>query len=124
MAAKKRKAWRSALNPIIGIVVLLAIWEGSVYAFKVPAYLLPPPSLVFAQIVTRMVQNDVALDQKVIRGSLDVMISTLTGTTPFGFTEPSAMEDTVAVFKQYGKLKTEQPSSSFFTNDFIKPVGI
>jgi hypothetical protein len=68
-----------------------------------------------------LVQGDIALDQIIIRGSLDVMISTLTGAKPFGFTEPSAMEDTVGVFKQYGKLKTEQPATAFFTNDFIKP---
>jgi NitT/TauT family transport system permease protein len=50
MAAANRKAWPSALNPVIGIVVLLAIWEGSVLAFHIPPYLLPPPSRVFAQM--------------------------------------------------------------------------
>ena len=51
MASQRRlKAWRSALNPLIGIALLFAIWEGAVFVFGIPRYLLPPPSLVFEQI--------------------------------------------------------------------------
>src|SRR5262245_30638985 len=35
------------LAPTAGILVFLALWEGGVRAFKVPAYLMPPPSAVF-----------------------------------------------------------------------------
>jgi NitT/TauT family transport system permease protein len=47
---KRRKAWRGAVYPIMAIVLLLLIWEAAVYLFKMPAYLLPPPSRVFAEI--------------------------------------------------------------------------
>jgi NitT/TauT family transport system permease protein len=36
------------LSPLAGIVVFLALWEIGVRLFKVPAYLLPPPSAVAA----------------------------------------------------------------------------
>src|SRR3954447_25197765 len=36
------------LSPLAGIVMFLAVWEIGVRIFKVPAYLLPPPSAVAA----------------------------------------------------------------------------
>ncbi len=39
------------LSPIFGILVFLAIWELGVHLFKVPAYLMPPPTKVFATFV-------------------------------------------------------------------------
>lgn len=47
---KRRKAWRNALSPLIAVLLLLAIWEGAVYAFSIPQYLLPAPSKVLAEI--------------------------------------------------------------------------
>jgi NitT/TauT family transport system permease protein len=35
------------LAPLAGVLVFLAIWEAGVAVFKVPAYLMPPPSGVF-----------------------------------------------------------------------------
>lgn len=35
------------LAPLAGILVFLAVWEAGVALFKVPAYLMPPPSGVF-----------------------------------------------------------------------------
>lgn len=46
------KALRTALNPILALALLLFVWEGAVHLFRVPGYLLPPPSQVFAQITT------------------------------------------------------------------------
>src|SRR5215475_4906618 len=51
MGSKRAKAWRSALNPIIGIVILMLVWVGAVHLFRIPDYLLPPPSAVLAEIV-------------------------------------------------------------------------
>ncbi|HYH98242.1 ABC transporter permease [Hyalangium sp.] len=39
---------RSVLPPVAALLVLLALWEGLVRALGVPAFLLPPPSAVFA----------------------------------------------------------------------------
>ena len=35
------------LAPLAGILVFLAVWEAGVRLFKVPPYLMPPPSAVF-----------------------------------------------------------------------------
>ena len=39
------------LSPLFGILVFLAIWELGVHLFKVPPYLMPPPTKVFATFV-------------------------------------------------------------------------
>ena len=49
---RKRNAWRDALNPLFGLAAFFLLWEFAVRAFGVPAYLLPPPSQIFGQIVT------------------------------------------------------------------------
>jgi NitT/TauT family transport system permease protein len=36
--------------PLLAIAVLFLVWEAAVYVLKVPPYLLPPPSRVFAEI--------------------------------------------------------------------------
>lgn len=40
------------LPPLSALVVILAIWEGATRALAVPAYLLPPPSAIFAAAVS------------------------------------------------------------------------
>lgn len=42
------------LSPLAGILVFLAVWELGVRLFKVPAYLLPPPSAVAAMFVREL----------------------------------------------------------------------
>lgn len=49
-AKARRNAWKNALYPLAAIALFLAIWEGAVYVFKVPKYLLPPPSEVLTEI--------------------------------------------------------------------------
>ena len=39
---------RSVLPPVAALAVLLALWEGTVRVLGIPAFLLPPPSAVFA----------------------------------------------------------------------------
>jgi len=39
---------RSVLPPVAALAVMLALWEGTVRALGIPAFLLPPPSAVFA----------------------------------------------------------------------------
>jgi NitT/TauT family transport system permease protein len=47
---KRRGAWRNVAYPALAIALFLLSWEAAVYLFKVPPYLLPPPSRVFAEI--------------------------------------------------------------------------
>ncbi len=42
------------LAPASLIVLLLGLWEGAVRAFRVPAYILPPPSRIFATFGTSL----------------------------------------------------------------------
>ncbi|MDY7226779.1 ABC transporter permease [Hyalangium rubrum] len=37
---------RAAVPPLVALVLLLALWEGSVRVLEVPAWLLPPPSAI------------------------------------------------------------------------------
>ena len=39
------------LSPFFGILVFLAIWELGVHLFKVPPYLLPPPTRVLGTFI-------------------------------------------------------------------------
>lgn len=48
---KRRRAWRNSISPLIAVALILVIWEASVYVFKIPPYLLPPPNVVLAEIV-------------------------------------------------------------------------
>jgi NitT/TauT family transport system permease protein len=46
-ARHERRAWMAAiLSPLAALVGVLAVWEIGVRAFGVPAYVLPPPSMV------------------------------------------------------------------------------
>ena len=47
-ARSRRNAWRNALYPLAAIGLFFALWEAGVWLFKVPPFLLPPPSRVFA----------------------------------------------------------------------------
>lgn len=49
-AKRRPSAWMNAVYPLIGIVLLMVIWEIAVHVFRMPAFLLPPPSRVFAEI--------------------------------------------------------------------------
>jgi NitT/TauT family transport system permease protein len=49
-ARPQRNAWRNAMYPVAAIVILLVLWEAAVFVFRVPPYLLPAPSRVFAEI--------------------------------------------------------------------------
>jgi len=45
------KRLRSVITPFIGILVFLAVWEAGVALYKMPAYLLPAPSVIFETFV-------------------------------------------------------------------------
>ena len=45
---RPRRYW---LEPVLGIVVLLAAWEGACRLLHLPPYLLPPPSAIGHEIV-------------------------------------------------------------------------
>jgi NitT/TauT family transport system permease protein len=45
------KRLRSAITPFVGILVFLAVWEAGVALYKMPAYLLPAPSVIFDTFV-------------------------------------------------------------------------
>jgi NitT/TauT family transport system permease protein len=45
------KRLRSIITPFVGILVFLAVWEAGVALYKMPAYLLPAPSVIFETFV-------------------------------------------------------------------------
>jgi len=45
------KRLRSVLTPFIGVLVFLAVWEAGVALYRMPAYLLPAPSVIFETFV-------------------------------------------------------------------------
>jgi len=45
------KRLRSVITPFVGILVFLAVWEAGVALYKMPAYLLPAPSVIFETFV-------------------------------------------------------------------------
>lgn len=75
----RRNAWRNALYPLVAIGVLLLCWEGAVWVFKVPPYLLPPPSRVFAEI-----WNNAAVLAKHARATLTIILVAFTASTCLG----------------------------------------
>lgn len=62
---------------------------------------------------------DTPLNENVIRGGLQVFQGLQTNQKPVGFIEPAAMERTLAVLKDYGGVKTDQPATAFYTNEFV-----
>jgi NitT/TauT family transport system permease protein len=45
------KRLRSVLTPFVGVLVFLAVWEAGVALYRMPAYLLPAPSVIFETFV-------------------------------------------------------------------------
>jgi NitT/TauT family transport system permease protein len=45
---------RSVITPFVGILVFLAVWEAGVALYKMPAYLLPAPSVIFETFVREL----------------------------------------------------------------------
>lgn len=64
--------------------------------------------------------SEVPLNANVLRDGLKVFQSLATNTQPVGFIEPAAMQQTLDLLKQYGGVKTDLPSTAFYTNEFIK----
>src|SRR2546428_4231509 len=48
------KRLRSVITPFVGILVFLAVWEAGVALYRMPAYLLPAPSVIFEAFVTEL----------------------------------------------------------------------
>jgi len=51
--------------------------------------------------------------------SLGVFQELATGTSPVGFVDAAAMQQTLELLKRYGGVKTDFPASEFYSNDFI-----
>jgi NitT/TauT family transport system substrate-binding protein len=64
-------------------------------------------------------QAETPLNEKVIRGGLEVFTSLLTKTQPMGYIDPEGMQKTLDVLKQYGGVKTDLPATAFYTNEFV-----
>ena len=48
------KRLRSVITPFVGILVFLAVWEAGVALYRMPAYLLPAPSVILETFVTEL----------------------------------------------------------------------
>lgn len=63
---------------------------------------------------------DVPLNVNIMREGLKVFQGLATKTQPVGFIDPTAMQKTLDLLKQYGGVKTDLPASAFYTNEFVK----
>jgi ABC-type nitrate/sulfonate/bicarbonate transport system permease component len=50
-AAPEERSWERFIPPIIFLVVILGLWEGAVFVFHTPAWLLPAPSQIFRRFL-------------------------------------------------------------------------
>ncbi|MEO8137876.1 MAG: hypothetical protein ABI831_28355, partial [Betaproteobacteria bacterium] len=60
------------------------------------------------------------LNASILRDSLKVFQGLATNTKPAGYIDPAAMQRTLDLLKQYGNVKTDLPSTAFYTNEFFK----
>ncbi len=54
MLARQYRMPAVDLSPFVGILVFLAVWEAGVALYRMPAYLLPAPSVIFETFVTEL----------------------------------------------------------------------
>jgi NitT/TauT family transport system substrate-binding protein len=59
------------------------------------------------------------LNDKVLREGLQVFTRLLTKKQPMGFVDPTDMQKTLELLKEYGGVKTDLPATAFYTNDFV-----
>lgn len=64
--------------------------------------------------------SEVPLNPNVLRDGLKVFQGLATNTQPIGYIDPQAMQKTLDLLKQYGGVKTDQPATAFYTNEFVK----
>lgn len=72
-----------------------------------------------AAVQSLMKISDTPLNVNVLRGGLQVFQGLATNTQPIGYIEPIAMAKSLDLLKQYGNVKTDQPATAFYTNDFV-----
>jgi NitT/TauT family transport system substrate-binding protein len=68
-------------------------------------------------------QSDTPLSEKVLRDGLQVFSNLLTNKKPMGYIDPAEMQKTLDLLKQYGNVKTDQPATAFYTNEFVTKVS-
>lgn len=70
---------RGARHILLSFLVLFVVWEVSVRLLRIPAYLLPPPSLIFTDFMARsgrVMQNTLITAQEIVAGYvLAVLVS-------------------------------------------------
>lgn len=64
--------------------------------------------------------SEVPLNPNVLRDGLKVFQRLATNTQPTGYIDPQSMQKTLDLLKQYGGVKTDQPATAFYTNEFVK----
>ena len=62
---------------LLSFVLLFLLWEGSVRLLGVPAYLLPPPSMIFSEFLgrwSRLMQHTLITAQEIVAGYLVAVV--------------------------------------------------
>src|SRR5689334_1419801 len=79
--AKQYALWRRRLLPIVGGLVLLAIWGGVVYVFEVRRFIAPSPLLVvqtlhdkFGMMMTNLVPTAIEAVSGFVLGNLVAIV--------------------------------------------------
>jgi NitT/TauT family transport system permease protein len=76
LAIRLRRLFRSQ-RVLLSFLVLFLLWEGAVRLFRVPAYLLPPPSVIFLDFLGRwhrVAQHTIVTTQEIVAGYLTAVL--------------------------------------------------
>ncbi len=80
----------------LSFLLLFLLWEGSVRLLHVPGYLLPPPSVIFSDVLgrwTRVMQNTLITTQEIVAGYLAAVLVSIPLALAIAYSR--FMEDTV-----------------------------
>ena len=72
--AAATRGWRDG---IIGFAVLFMVWEVSAHVFKIPKYILPPPTVIWADLMKRyprMIDAAMATTSEIVLGFLIAIV--------------------------------------------------
>ena len=75
-SVRLRRAFRTQ-RILLSFLLLFLLWEGAVRLFRVPTYLLPPPSVIFVDFLgrwNRVMQNTLITTQEIVAGYLTAVL--------------------------------------------------
>ncbi len=76
-ASKRLRRLLRSQRVLVSFVLLFFLWEGAVRLFRVPSYLLPPPSVIALDLLarwSRVMQNTLITTQEIVAGYLAAVL--------------------------------------------------